>query len=308
MFELDTNRRILQILDGTIDNALSGFITDRRSRQLSPRTIDYYQEKLTAFRKFIGEQGIEHLREITAEVLRLYMLNLSRTCTNGGIHAHYRALRSFFNWCEAEFENTFNPIKKISPPKINNHSREGISINDVMRMVDACKSNMAIRDKAILLTLTDTGCRGSEFISLNVGDLDISKGEIFIRHGKGDKSREVYIGRNSIRYLKRYLTTRHDLIDYSPLWITNDGCRLAFSGLREIIRRRAREATVNEPGIHDFRRCFAIEFLRNDGDIFTLQKILGHSSLEMVKRYLALAKSDCELVHRKASPIDNWRK
>jgi len=77
--------------------------------------------------------------------------------------------------------------------------------------------------------------------------------------------------------------------------------------LREIIRRRARDAKTEEPGIHDFRRCFAIEYLRNDGDIFTLQRILGHSSLEMMKRYLAIAKADCESAHRKASPVDNWK-
>lgn len=76
--------------------------------------------------------------------------------------------------------------------------------------------------------------------------------------------------------------------------------------MRQIIRRRAEDAKIDSPGIHDFRRCFAIEFLRNDGDIFTLQKILGHSSLEMVKRYLAIAQGDCESAHRKASPVDRW--
>ena len=77
--------------------------------------------------------------------------------------------------------------------------------------------------------------------------------------------------------------------------------------MREIIRRRARDLKIEESGIRDFRRCFAIEFLRNEGNIFTLQRLLGHSSLEMVKRYLAIAKSDCETAHRKASPVDNWK-
>jgi integrase/recombinase XerD len=165
---------------------------------------------------------------------------------------------------------------------------------------------MAERDKAILLSLVDTGCRASELLSINIADIDLVNGEIRILHGKGDKFRTVYLGKNSRRAVRRYLKTRSELFNHSPLWITNDGCRLAISGLREIIRRRARDANIDSPGIHDFRRCFAIEFLRNEGDIFTLQKILGHSSLEMVRRYLALARADCEIAHRKASPVDRW--
>jgi len=306
MLELKTNHRIFILIDGTLDEALEGFITDRKSRGLSPRTIDFFIEKLSRFRKHIQEKGILKVVEISTADIRMYLLGLSETCNNGGVHAHYRALRSFFNWWENESEEYHNPIKKVSPPKVVNNPKDGIAIDDVMKLVAVCKTGLAERDKAILLSLVDTGCRASEFLSINIGDIDLVNGEIRILHGKGDKYRTVYLGRNSRRVVRRYLKTRSELFNHSPLWITNDGCRLAISGLREIIRRRASDANIDSPGIHDFRRCFAIEFLRNDGDIFTLQKILGHSSLEMVKRYLAIAKADCESAHRKASPVDRW--
>jgi len=301
-----TDHRIFILIDGTLDEALEGFITDRRSRGLSPRTIDFYIEKLSRFRKYSQDKGILQVDDISASEIRLYLLHLSETSNNGGVHAHYRALRSFFNWWEKELDDFQNPIKKVSPPKVINNPREGIAIEDVMKMVSACNTGLAERDKAILLSLVDTGCRASEFLSINIGDIDLVNGEIRILHGKGDKYRTVYLGRNSRRVVRRYLKTRNEAFNHTPLWITHDGCRLTISGLRQIIRRRAGDAKIDAPGIHDFRRCFAIEFLRNDGDIFTLQKILGHSSLEMVKRYLAIAKGDCETAHRKASPVDRW--
>ena len=306
MFGKETEHRIFILLDGTLDEALEGFITERRSRGLSPRTIDFYIEKLSRFRKYSSSTGLSNLDEISSADIRLYLLKLAETCSNGGVHAHYRALRSFFNWWDEENDDYKNPIKKVSTPKVTNNPKEGIAINEVIKLVSECKTGLDERDKAILLSLVDTGCRASEFLSINIGDIDLVNGEIRILHGKGDIYRTVYLGRNSRRVVRRYLKTRNEFFNHSPLWITNDGCRLTVSGLREIIRRRASDANIDSPGLHDFRRCFAIEFLRNDGDIFTLQRILGHSSLEMVKRYLAIAKVDCEIAHRKASPVDRW--
>ena len=68
-----------------------------------------------------------------------------------------------------------------------------------------------------------------------------------------------------------------------------------------------RRAGVKGVTVHRFRHIFAINYLRNGGDPYTLQMMLGHASMEMVKNYLALAQADLDVMHRVASPVDNWR-
>ena len=78
-----------------------------------------------------------------------------------------------------------------------------------------------------------------------------------------------------------------------------------MSGLREIIRRRALAAGIEEPGLHDFRRCFAVQILRNGFDLVTLSRLMGHFTLTVTQRYLYLVEDDLRAGHQIAGPVDN---
>jgi integrase/recombinase XerD len=185
---------------------------------------------------------------------------------------------------------------------------EPVSFDTVSQMVKACPHNTFTgdRDAAIFLCLLDTGARASEFLSINLDDINQARGDILIRQGKGHKPRTVYIGKQSKRALRRYLNQRTD--DCPALWVTHPrtcSTRLTYSGLTEVLSRRADKAHVEEPSPHDFRRAFALSMLRNGIDIFTLAKLMGHEGISVLQRYLKQTNLDTEEAHRRAGPVDN---
>jgi len=96
-----------------------------------------------------------------------------------------------------------------------------------------------------------------------------------------------------------------DRSDDEPLWVTTQQTRLTYIGLRSMVRRRAKCAGVADPSLHSFRRGFAITSLRNGVDVFSLQRLMGHSDLSILRRYLTQTDADLERAHRKAGPVDN---
>jgi integrase/recombinase XerD len=171
----------------------------------------------------------------------------------------------------------------------------------------------ANRDNAIVLTLLDSGIRASEFCSLRVDDFDAKRGKLEVRHGaeggaKGGKGRTVYLGKTARHAVWRYLAGRDDGEEAAaPLFVVRRDHPFNPSALRHLIKSIAARGSVKDAYPHKFRHTFAITYLRSGGDVFTLQSLLGHGSLDMVRHYAKVAQMDVEQAHRKASPADNWR-
>ena len=163
----------------------------------------------------------------------------------------------------------------------------------------------ALRDRAIVILLVDTGIRASELCDLVQRDADF-KNHRSVVIGKGRKERHVPISPRTEQALWRYLTTRDDKKPAAPLFATATGNRRDRFGLHRLLETAVSRVGVQDVHPHRFRHTFAIMFLRNGGNVFALQRILGHESLTMVNKYLAIAQTDLEAAHRDASPAMNW--
>jgi integrase len=105
----------------------------------------------------------------------------------------------------------------------------------------------------------------------------------------------------------RYLKTRPDDRAGDWLFVTMFGDPIDRDRLLKSMKVIGKRAGVRGVNVHRFRHTFAINYLRNGGDPYTLQMMLGHTTLDMVKTYLMLAQADLEKTHQLASPVDNWR-
>ena len=156
----------------------------------------------------------------------------------------------------------------------------------------------------MILDLLDTGARAKEFLNINLDDIELATGSIMIRQGKGRKPRMVFLGRKTIRAIRAYLRARRD--NNPALWVSVHGDRMTYTALRGLLRRRAYAAGLRQiPTPHDFRRAFALIMLRNGVDIFALQKLMGHSDLQVLRRYLAQTDEDVHTAHMRGSPVDS---
>lgn len=310
MAKIDTRQGSIEeiTLNDSLSYWIESFLFDRKSQNMAPGTLYFYQVKLKTFLKYCDSQQITRINQIDANELRRFLAWLEESGHNaGGRHALYRAIKTFFLWYENEVEpeNWKNPIRKVKAPHVPTEPLDPIPINDIQAMEKTCDhSFLGQRDKAILLTLLDTGTRANEFLNINLGDIDLLTGAVLIRQGKGRKPRTVFLGAKAKRSIRAYLKYRNDS---SPaLWVSNDDInRLTYSGLRWIIIRRAKLAKVKPYGLHAFRRQFALTMLRNGVDVVTLSRLMGHTSLAVLKKYLKQISTDLQAAHLKGGPVDH---
>jgi integrase/recombinase XerD len=289
---------------------IRAFLIACQAKRLSPATVARYERELAKWRAWTEAHSCTQVQRITATDIRQYLITLEEAGHNpGGQHLAYRTIRRFLRWYDKEYEPAGwkNPISKVDAPKVPEEIKAPLNLEHLRKMLATCTTRNLVndRDRAVLLCLLDSGCRASEFVALRVSDVDLIDGAVTVRRGKGGKDRTVILGAKSRAALGRYLRRRPGVGPNDPLFARTDEAPLTYWGLWQIVRRRAKAAKVAMPGLHAFRRTFALLSLRGGMDLESLRRILGHRDLSVIKRYLAQTKDDLRRAHEKSGPVDN---
>ena len=235
--------------------------------------------------------------------LRAWLLELRATLSPESIAGYVRGLKAFGNWCATEDIAQASGFRALRRPKVPRRLIAPFSDPELRSLIALADE----RERALALVFLDTGLRLSELASLRVGDVR-PDGTLHVM-GKGAKERIVPIGSTARRSLVRYLATRGDVRPADPLFTSRRRTALTARGVQQAIARLGRRAGVGTRcSPHTFRHTFARGYLVNGGDVFSLQQILGHATLDMVRRYVTLSEADLVARHRSASPADRLAK
>jgi integrase/recombinase XerD len=283
------------------------FIEDKKLQNNSPQTVSLYTRELRYFSSWLNNNNLLFIENINTISLKKWFTDLGTHRNPGGVHVNYRIVKTLFNYFDFNYEpeQWKNPIKKVILKPNRTPPLDEIPLEHVKLLINVTQGKNEIRDRCILKFLVDTGVRGSELIGLNVEDINLENGAVRINHGKGNKYRLVWLGKSGLKALKEYLNTRKGYLHSEPLFLNDEKMRLQFLGLRMLVIRLCQRAAIKNYGIHSFRRLFALTLYRKTHDVFFVSKLLGHSSVEITKRYLHLNNEDLRDIHNQNSPADD---
>ena len=287
----------------------------------SPKTVEFYLTFLNKFRQFLetrqfstdlGETGKDRVREFIR-----FMQTEAKNPRNGmplagaTVQGCVRTLKAFISWAVREEYITSDHFGKIPIPKAKSKIINPFSLEQVKQMLNLCQASQGkrLRNLSLFLILLDSGLRISELVNIDLDDVNPEEGSIKIRVSKGGRERIVPIGSLVQKVLWKYIHSGRPkplTQQINRLFLTDKGTPLTINGVQQLIHRCGKKAGITSTRVsaHTFRHTFARNYILNGGDIFSLQKILGHSSLASVKIYLNLYATDVKKQHVRFSPVD----
>lgn len=290
-----------------------------KSENKSDRTIEATTEDVREYIRFLG--GDKLPQDITSIDFREFLIQLQtrpkRTRYPGHSNptgllssesvAHKaRSVRAFWSWMFREEFITANPLARIKPPKIIKKTVVPPTPQEVSRIIELIPRQEfeGNRDRTIALTLYGTALRLSEALNLRVQDVNFNTGQM-IALGKGGKERSLFMSPKVFKALFKYYSRWRPDSTSDLLFIHANGRKLTRFYYEHRFQTFVKSSCLDKHCTpHSLRYAYALEFLRNGGDPFVLQNILGHSTIDMTQKYVKLANTDVEKSMKALSPAE----
>lgn len=311
-----------------------------RSTQLREKTMSSYEQTLHLFGRWLSDElKIYTVDKITENVIRKYIddlmvrgkytfyvndLSKKKNCPDRRrdyrkpvsittINNYIRNIRVFFNWMEREYIIRKNPMKRIRQLKYNRQAKVFLSDEDLKKFLSKFDKSYFTehRDYVMIVLMLDSGMRLGECSTVLVTDLELARKRINLRaeETKGRKDRTVYFSPKTETIIRRWLQFKDRYVESDYLFpIKEHGGSIGVGNFESNFKKYILRAGLNEEYTpHCLRNNFAKRCLMNGMDIFTLSKILGHSSVEVTEQaYLDLTDEDISKQYHRASPLSNF--
>jgi integrase/recombinase XerD len=305
---VSSSKRGRQSASLTMAEMFERFMLFKKTEGLTKVTINDYYLHYNYLLEFL-ERDIEK-EEMTIDLFRDYigyMLNekdLSPVTANVRI----RTIRAFLRYCYLE-NYIEEPIhERFKPVKTKEDTLESFTPTEIKKLLNAVDetSYTGFRDKVLIYVLLDTMIRCTELINLRRSNVDLKQGFIKLEshETKTKRGRIVPLSTRTVKLLKEYM---EETADFESEWliVTYEGEKMADNTIRHRLREVGEQAAVFNKRVspHTFRHTGALFYILNGGDPFSLQKILGHSDMSMVRKYIQMTDESVKKQHNTFSPL-----
>ena len=301
MSKLQMKKRFSSILV-----CLEDFLTTRIAEGVTDKTVQSYRNMFHAIGKHIDlEMGIDELTK--QDLLQLVCSLKERGLSENTISGYTRHLHSFLTWANEEGLTDVN-IKVYKTVETVKETYNDEELRKLLR-----KPNMRTvkffdyRNWVIINLLVNSGCRASTIRNILIVDVGLDKGLITYRHNKNRKIQIVPLCDEMRRILRDYMRIR-DGADNDFLFPSEQNKQMTERGFQQAVARYNKSRGVSKTSVHLFRHTFAERFLLAGGNAFTLQRILGHSTLDMTKRYCRIYDNNIVENFNQYSPLSQLNK
>jgi len=306
----------VHIPEDELEQLHKDFVEELKRHRYSASYLAHAQNRLTLFFRYLREEGLDDIRSVTPEHMVSFVSYLKRCKTRRGTtlapftqSSHVTVVRRFFAFLDKRSVILNNPAAGIRFPRPRRLPRAVLSQAHVERLLEAPSSTTAIgvRDRALLEMFYGTAVRLQECVRLNVPDVDLTAGEVWVRNGKGRKDRLLPVPRRSLNALERYFSEVRPFFLHDPkqeaFFITLAGRRLSRSVVRALLRTYQKTAGLTHPlHPHALRHACATHLLEGGADIRHIQQLLGHRDLQTTALYTKVQVGDLRDVLERNHP------
>ncbi|NUF48797.1 tyrosine recombinase XerC [Gilliamella sp. ESL0250] len=277
----------------------------KSEKQLSLNTQINYRRQLYALISLAKESEISNWQDLDSSAVRVL---ISRSKQKGlqarSLSLRLSALRSFCDWMVKNERLTANPARGVLNPKLGQHLPKNIDIDEINQLLDIeANDPLSVRDRAMLEVMYGSGLRLSELVSLNCRELNLIDGEIRVM-GKGSKERKLPLGRESIKWIKHWLSMRDFFVPQDDaLFISKLGKRISPRNVeKRFAQWGVKQGLSSHVHPHKLRHSFATHMLESSRDLRAVQELLGHADLSTTQVYTHLDFSHLSEVYDSAHP------